>query len=759
MLSRAITMAYLKKTIFTAASGAALLLTLSSCSDAENASGLISSPEALVDAISAARPGDVLTLANGTYTDLEIVFTGEGSADAPITLTAQDKGKVILSGYSSLSLSGDYLKVSGLVFKDGQTPGKAVISYRTSKDDLAYNSRVTETVIENYNPPLRSEVDSWVLMYGKNNRFDHNYLAGKRNTGVTVAVRMNTEESRENNHRIDHNYFGPRQILGSNGGETLRIGTSHYSRSDSKTIVENNYFDRADGELEIISSKSGLNILRNNTFYKSRGTLTMRHGNNTTVEGNVFFGENADHTGGIRVINAGQTVTGNYMEGLKGTRFGGALVVMNGVPNGPINRYDPVEKARIENNSIINSDNIQLGAGSDEERSAPPSNSTFSGNLIYNEDGRDTFTVYDDMSGLSFSDNIIGESTDQKLKTGFTKKPVALNRANNGLLYPQGADYGVPRDLKVTQKAETGPDWYPKSEPFVAFGSGKTRAVSPGRNTIFDAVNAAEPGDVIALAAGDYTVSRMLEINKPLSFTGGGAANLVFERSALFQIEDGGSLKISGLNISGREAPDNAGNSVIRTSPYSMMENYRLEIESCNFEALDINHSFNVISAAKSTFADNIEIKNSTFKDVSGYGLMLDQEADDYGIYNAEYLTIENSKFENIGKALVTYYRGGTDESTFGPHFRLTGSTLTNIGFDKRNKTGAALLLHGVQVTDITETTISSSKPVIINHTVGEPKTNITGNVFVATPDVQVTELNSVFENTAVIKNNESRAK
>ena len=33
-------------------------------------------------------------------------------------------------------------------------------------------------------------------------------------------------------------------VLGSNGGETLRIGTSHYSMFNSNTLVENNYFDR-----------------------------------------------------------------------------------------------------------------------------------------------------------------------------------------------------------------------------------------------------------------------------------------------------------------------------------------------------------------------------------------------------------------------------------------------------------------------------------------------------------------------------------
>ena len=89
-----------------------------------------------------------------------------------------------------------------------------------------------------------------------------------------MAVRLNTEESQENHHRIDHNYFGHRPILGSNGGETLRIGTSHYSMSNSFTVVEDNYFDRCDGEEEIISNESGGNVFRRNVFFESRGTLT-----------------------------------------------------------------------------------------------------------------------------------------------------------------------------------------------------------------------------------------------------------------------------------------------------------------------------------------------------------------------------------------------------------------------------------------------------------------------------------------------------
>jgi len=481
----------------------------------------------------------------------------------------------------------------------------------------------------------------------------------------------------------------------------------------------------------------------------------MRHGNNNIVENNVFFGNGADHTGGIRVINAGQTIRNNYMEGLKGTRFGGAFVVMNGVPNGPINRYDPVIDAVIVNNSLIDRDNVQLGAGSAADRSGVPANRLFEANFIYNEDARDVSTDYDDMSGIDFKNNVLGSIDPPAFTDGFRRETVQLTRAENGLMYPSGdLGVGVAKDLVVTTKDMTGVSWFPKAEPNIAFGSGKEHRVEPAENAIYDIVQRAEAGDTIVLSSGDYTVTKFLKLDKPLTFKGVGDVNLTFERSALFQIDNGGSLQLMGLNISGEDSPDNAGNSVIRTSPYSMLNNYRLEIIDSHFTNIDINHSFNVVSVAKGTFADDILIKNSSFRDVTGSVLKLNKEDDDYGIYNAEYLAIENSEFENIGQELISFYRGGTDESTFGPHLNMRGSTVSNVGADKRNKSNSSLLLHGVQVTNISENTFKNSRPFVINHTVAEPKTKITENNFSDVPAPQVRELNSIFENTAVIENN-----
>lgn len=142
---------------------------------------------------------------------------------------------------------------------------------------------MTNCVIDNYSIPERHEQDSWVDLYGKNNRGDHNHFEGKGNRGVTLIIRLNSKESIENNHVIESNYFGPRQNLGSNGGETLRDGTSLFSIEKSNTFVQGNYLDRCDGEHEIISNKCDQTTYKNNVFFESIGTLTMRHGDENSL--------------------------------------------------------------------------------------------------------------------------------------------------------------------------------------------------------------------------------------------------------------------------------------------------------------------------------------------------------------------------------------------------------------------------------------------------------------------------------------------
>ena len=740
---------------------ALLLLSVMCCSALFAEEILVGNQTEFQQAVARVKPGDTVVLANGVWNDFEILFEGQGTAESPISLTAQTKGEVLISGVSNLSIAGEYLLVSGLVFTNGFTPTSAIVNYRKSETELANNSRITELVIDNFNNPERTETDYWVAMYGKNNRFDHNQLLGKRNTGVTMAVVLNTPESLENHHRIDHNYFGPRSILGGNGGETLRIGTSAYSLSNSFTVVENNYFDRADGELEIISNKSGGNVFRGNVFFESRGTLTMRHGSGNLVENNVFFGNGADHTGGIRVINGEQTVRNNYMEALAGYRFGGAFVVMNGVPNSSINRYHQVKNALIEHNSLINSDHVQLAAGSDLERSAVPIDSRMANNLFYSTADHDLFTVYDDISGIEFENNAQNRASQLGTQQRFLTKTMELTRASNGLLYPTDpelAQFGVSRDLRPIDKSETGVNWYPKPEWTSKFGGGVEIQVQAGQGALAAAVQDSAAGDTLILAAGDYVVERILEIKHPLtikSSAGSSSVHIDYQRGALFEIQDGGSLSLQGLSISGAKTPDSTGNALIRTQRGSMLRNYELLVDDLNVVDLNVNNSFNFLTVSKSTFADRIEIRNSSFARITGDILKLDAENDDFGIYNSEYVIIENSSFDAVQGALVNYYRGGTDESTFGPHFVLSGSVLNQVGNGSRNKSGASILLHGLQVTDISNNRISNSPAIKVFHTVGEPVTRIVANTFSSSPAPEVVELNSDQTDTATIQDND----
>lgn len=684
-------------------------------------------------AMATAGPGQTILLADGDWRNFDMLVQGNGTAMDPITVRAETPGAVILSGQSSLRLAGQHLVVSGLVFKDGYTPRAEVISFRKDSDTLAFNTQVTNTVIDGYSNPDRSQRDIWVAMYGQNNRFDFNHLSRKLNSGPTMAVRLNSPDSLNNGHVIASNYFGPRPVFGSNGGETLRIGTSHFSLEHSGTQVVNNYFDRCGGEVEIISNKSGGNTFEGNTFFKSRGTLTLRHGSDTLVEGNLFDGAGEPHTGGVRVINPRQTVRGNYFKDLTGERFSGALVVMNGVPNSPINRYHQVDGARIEDNVFDGVRRIELGEGSDAERSAVPINSVFTGNTVLGDSDASPFRIQDDMSGISFEGNTASEPAPASISSGFDL--VAANAAR--ALTPSLGNFGVGKN-------DTGVEWYPKPDEVDPFEGGQRISVSPGSDTLATAVSRAEAGDTLVLKPGTYNESRLINLTIPLTIEAERPdvrPKLTFQRPNLFALSDRGGLQLRGLSVSGAHSTDSSGNSFILSTALGKSGNHIAILENMRFEAFDVNRGFSVVSAAKGTFFDRILIKSSIFQDVSGTVIKLDTETDDYGIYNAEHVIIEDSQFARVGGSVVAVYRGGRDESTFGPHVRVTGSTFDNVALNG----GPSLRLHGVQNLTLTDNTASNSPPVSFTITTGQPFTEISGNTvsgtvgtFLSTTDLRL---------------------
>src|SRR5690606_32050403 len=214
-------------------------------------------------------------------------------------------GKVIISGESTLKIAGEHLIIKGLHFKNGYTPDKDLIVFRLNNDNLANNCRLTETVIEDFSHPNRFKSENWIVLWGKNNRVDHCTFVDKLTAGPVLIAELNDERSQQNYHSVDHNYFKGRQRFGSNGGETIRIGVSRYSLTPSRTQIVDNYFERCNGEVEIVSIKSGENNISRNTFFECEGGLVLRHGSNNIVNANLFLGNNKPFTGGVRIVNPG----------------------------------------------------------------------------------------------------------------------------------------------------------------------------------------------------------------------------------------------------------------------------------------------------------------------------------------------------------------------------------------------------------------------------------------------------------------------
>jgi poly(beta-D-mannuronate) lyase len=314
----------------------------------------VSSAAQISTAMQTAQPGDILTMTNGTWTNQRIQFAGNGTSSLPITLRAQTPGQVLLNGNSKINISGNWLVVDGLNFDGGALAANDhVVEFRGNLGE-ATNSRLTNSAIIDYNPASVDTRYFWVSLYGQNNRVDHNYFKNQTHSGVTIVV---WRDSGPDYHQIDMNYFADRPLpvnpSDPNGFETIRIGDSSESLSNSFTTVENNLFERTDGEIEVISNKSGNNVFRYNTFREVAATLTLRHGNDNRVEGNFFLGQDKNNSGAIRVIGERQTIVNNYIANVD-DRAGGAISISAGVPNSALNEYFQVKDAVIAHNTIVN---------------------------------------------------------------------------------------------------------------------------------------------------------------------------------------------------------------------------------------------------------------------------------------------------------------------------------------------------------------------------------------------------------------------
>ncbi|NCG03855.1 MAG: T9SS type A sorting domain-containing protein [Bacteroidetes bacterium] len=352
----------------------------------------------LNNAIAAATAGTTITLADGTWSNTFININKNGTSTDPITITAQNKGAVFMTGNSRVYMRGSHIIISGLIFKD---PANLVVSGSSIEPVFELNQCDNCSVINNkidaYNGTESQKTMKFKWVYivdGQYNEIAYNSFVGKY--GIGSIINGNRSLANADYLKIHHNYFADRTpingINDDNDQDAIRIGTSTTSLSDSFSEVYANYFYNYFGEIEVISNKSGENKYYNNTFRDYGGCLTLRHGDNCEVYGNYFFAENNVFTGGVRVIGEGHKVYNNYIEGTNVKKPSGAsssltggINVMNGVQNSALNGYYQVKNAQIVNNTLVNCDYaLRIGTDKGGDNTLEPENLIVANNIVYN---------------------------------------------------------------------------------------------------------------------------------------------------------------------------------------------------------------------------------------------------------------------------------------------------------------------------------------------------------------------------------------
>ena len=624
-------------------------------------------------ALENAQPGDTIYVKDGQYQDLSLVWEGRGAEEQPIVVLPQSKGGVIISGASQLRICGHDLTVSSLVFKDGTAPSKAVIDFKNA-DNLAQRCRLTDCVIDSYNPSRRDIQCTYVNLYGKNNRVDGCSFLGKKSLGVTLVVMLNYKECLDNRHVIENNYFGPRPVYGSNGAETIRVGTSQQCLENSRTVIQNNLFHCCNGEVEVISIKSSENVISGNVLYECEGVLALRHGDRNIASGNLFIGNGVRNTGGIRVVGEDQQIYDNQFYSLAGERFFSALALMNAVPNSLPNRYIQVKGADIHDNLFVNCAALEFGTGNDFERVLPPVDIKFRNNKIYTDNVRKPYTALADMSGIDFDGNSVKKSD------GSAPVPPSFDELEHG----KGVLWYFAEDDHDAHKAET---------------------VNVSADDDINSVIAnAHDGSTIVLTSPLYQIEKTIPVNSKITVCAAEGISPEIRyvgrsRENMVTIYDGGDLTVKGVTFNGALTSGRSLASAGISTASDMIEPYNLSLEDCTFCNFG-EGGFHPVKGTKGTFAETVTIRSCRFEELSGDGVHFAAELDDKGRYNSDDVIIENCTFNRILGLPVNIYRGGSDESTAGPYVYVTNCTFT----DCCNKIkGTVMRVIGAQILQITD--------------------------------------------------------
>ncbi len=326
----------------------------------------------LSNALNSITPGTHIIVEDGTYPLASLkTIEVKGTKSSPVVIKARNRNKVIITGPASLVLrNSSFITVEGFIFENE--------SSNAIRLEGSNNIHITRNIFR-----LKEKGrGSWILVTGNaadtlslshHNIIDRNLFEKKKELGnfITIEGTKKSSSAVSQYDVIEWNHFrdiGPRV---ENVLEAIRAGSSEFTLSRGYAQIRNNLFERCDGDPEYISIKMSDCTVLGNTFFECLGSLSLRHGNHSTVKNNVILGNGRTGsfldstgktwrlgTGGIRFCADSMTITGNYLEGLTGSGWDATIAATNGDADysekKPLTKHYRITNALLENNVMVN---------------------------------------------------------------------------------------------------------------------------------------------------------------------------------------------------------------------------------------------------------------------------------------------------------------------------------------------------------------------------------------------------------------------
>lgn len=375
----------------------------------------VSSLAQLRTAVAAAQPGDEIELADGSYaTGGAISVTRSGTAGAPITIAAAHVGRAEVKGSNGFSFGS----VSNVVISGFRLTHGSAISVPSGADHV----RLTRNLIQLSDGSTKN----WVTVSCDDCEVDHNTFQHKSTQGVFLQIAGPGDSGMAQRVWIHHNYFFDHSFDGGNGGESIRLGLSSRQHGSAHAIVEDNLFERANGDSEAISVKSSDNIIRDNTLRNSTGQITLRHGSRSVVDGNIILGGSS----GIRFYGNDQVIINNVIQGTTGQPIQvGSGEIKDDTDS--TTDHEAADRGLVAFNTVVCSRNNLIAVGPEGKQFAPDG-TTVANNILVGSSG--TLVTVREGTHNHWQGNIVsGGSGGDMPSSGFRSVNPALTVDAGGL--------------------------------------------------------------------------------------------------------------------------------------------------------------------------------------------------------------------------------------------------------------------------------------------------------------------------------------